>query len=319
MHVEKVLIAVPHGFCAGVARAVKTVEDTLELLSAPVYVKHEIVHNRHVVDALHKKGAITVETLDDVPPGSVVVFSAHGSPRAHYEAARARKLRLVDATCPLVTKVHLEVLRFLKEGYQIIYIGHRGHIEGVGVLGEAPGAAIPLIETVADVAALAVPPSEKMVYLTQTTLSVTETAEVIAALRKKYPSIIAPPLEDICYATTNRQEAVRALAKVVPVIMVVGSATSSNSNRLREAAEQAGARAHLIDDAAGIDPDWFEGISMVGVTAGASAPEDRIQEVIRFFSDQGAVTERFAVKEEKMFFAEPVELMQLRREQAQSL
>ncbi len=314
MQVEKVLIAEPHGFCAGVARAVKAVEDTLEFFGAPIYVKHEIVHNKHVVDAITKKGAITVEDLAEVPEGSVVVFSAHGSPRSHYEAAQVRKLYLIDATCPLVTKVHLEVVRFIKEGYQIIYIGHRGHIEGIGVLAEAPGVDIPLVETILDVETLALPETEKMVYLTQTTLSIDETAEVIAALRKKYPSIVAPPLEDICYATTNRQEAVKALAKSVPVVIVVGSATSSNSNRLRETAERAGARAYLVDDAAGLDSAWFEGVAVVGITAGASAPEDRIQEVIAFFSDRGATVERFSVKEEKMFFAEPVELMRVRRE-----
>ncbi|QQR78078.1 MAG: 4-hydroxy-3-methylbut-2-enyl diphosphate reductase [Candidatus Moraniibacteriota bacterium] len=314
--IKKVLIAQPHGFCAGVARAVKAVEDTLAIFGAPVYVKHEIVHNKHVVDAITKQGAITVETLEEVPEGSVVIFSAHGSPRAHYEVARERQLHLIDATCPLVTKVHLEVLRFIKEGYRIIYIGHRGHIEGVGVLGEAPGVSIPVVETVADVEALTLPTSDKLVYLTQTTLSIDETRAVIAALRKKYPQIVAPPLEDICYATTNRQEAVKALAKTVPIVIVVGSVTSSNSNRLRETAEQAGARAYLVDDASDLEAAWFDGVSIVGVTGGASAPEDRIQTVIDYFTGQGAVAERFSVKEEKMFFAEPVELMQIRRERA---
>ncbi|MGB4833495.1 MAG: 4-hydroxy-3-methylbut-2-enyl diphosphate reductase [Candidatus Moraniibacteriota bacterium] len=311
--IKKVLIAQPHGFCAGVARAVKAVEDTLAIFGAPVYVKHEIVHNKHVVDAITKKGAITVEELSEVPGGSVVVFSAHGSPRAHYEEAARRGLHLIDATCPLVTKVHLEVLRFIKEGYRIIYIGHRGHIEGVGVLGEAPGVDIPVVETVADVEALTLPTSDKLVYLTQTTLSIDETRAVIAALRKKYPQIVAPPLEDICYATTNRQEAVKALAKTVPVVIVVGSVTSSNSNRLRETAEQAGARAYLVDDASDLEAAWFDGVSIVGVTGGASAPEDRIQTVIDYFTGQGAVAERFSVKEEKMFFAEPVELMKARK------
>jgi 4-hydroxy-3-methylbut-2-enyl diphosphate reductase len=319
MGVEKVLIAEPHGFCAGVARAVKAVEDTLELFGAPVYVKHEIVHNKHVVEDITKKGAITVEELGDVPEGSVVVFSAHGSPKSHYAEAARRKLYLVDATCPLVTKVHLEVLRFIKEGYQIIYIGHPGHIEGVGVLGEAPGVDIPLVETAADVAALTLPESEKMVYLTQTTLSIDETRETILALKIKYPNITAPPLEDICYATTNRQEAVKALAARVPVVIVVGSLTSSNSNRLRETAERAGARAYLVDDVSDLQAEWFDGISTVGVTGGASAPEDRIQEVIEYFRSAGAVVERFSVKEEKMFFAEPVELMAVRRERAQSI
>ncbi len=319
MALQKVFIAEPHGFCAGVARAVKAVEDTLELFGAPVYVKHEIVHNKHVVEDITKKGAITVEELSEVPEGSVVVFSAHGSPKSHYEEARRRKLHLIDATCPLVTKVHLEVLRFIKEGYQIIYIGHRGHIEGVGVLGEAPGVDIPLVETVQDVEALDIPTTEKMVYLTQTTLSIDETRETILALKKKYPNITAPPLEDICYATTNRQEAVKALAATVPVVIVVGSLTSSNSNRLRETAERAGARAYLVDDVSHLRAEWFDGISTVGITGGASAPEDRIQEVIEYFRSAGAEVERFSVKEEKMFFAEPVELMAVRRERAQSI
>ncbi len=319
MAVQKVLIAEPHGFCAGVARAVKAVEDTLDFFGTPVYVKHEIVHNKHVVIDLAKKGAITVENLEDVPEGSIVVFSAHGSPRAHYETARRRKLHLIDATCPLVTKVHLEVLRFIKEGYAIIYIGHAGHVEGLGVLGEAPGVAIPLVESVADVDALQFPRTEKMVYLTQTTLSIDETKETIAALQKKYPNIIAPPLEDICYATTNRQEAVKGLAKVVPLIIVVGSRTSSNSNRLRETAERTGAKAYLVDDVHDLDPAWFTGVSTIGVTGGASAPEDRIQQVVGFFRDQGASIERFVAKEEKMFFAEPVELMRARRERTPHL
>jgi len=315
MMVEKVLIAMPHGFCAGVARAVKAVEDTLELFGAPIYVKHEIVHNKHVVENIAKRGAITVETLAEVPVGSVVVFSAHGSPRSHYAEAARRKLYLIDATCPLVTKVHLEVVRYIKEGYAIIYIGHKDHIEGVGVLGEVPGINIPLVETVADVDGLDVPMTEKMVYLTQTTLSIDETKDVIAALKRKYPSITAPPLEDICYATTNRQEAVKALAVVAPIVIVVGSKSSSNSNRLRETAERFGARAYLVDGVEDIRPEWFlETDRVVGITGGASAPEDRIQEVVEYFCNQGAVAEKFVVKEEKMFFAEPVELMQARRE-----
>lgn len=319
MDVKKVFIAEPHGFCAGVARAVKAVEDTLEFFGAPVYVKHEIVHNKHVVEGIERKGAITVEELSDVPDGSVVVFSAHGSPKSHYEEATRRKLHLIDATCPLVTKVHLEVLRFIKEGYRIIYIGHRGHIEGMGVLGEVPGVNIPLIETAADVAALTIPGSEKIVYLTQTTLSIDETQETILALKKKYPNIVAPPIEDICYATTNRQEAVKALAAAVPVVIVVGSLTSSNSNRLRETAERAGARSYLVDDVSDLKTDWFDDISTVGVTGGASAPEDRIQEVIAYFRSAGAMIERFSAKEEKMFFTEPVELMQVRREHAKTV
>lgn len=329
MAVTRVLIAMPHGFCAGVARAVKAVEDTLAIFGTPthsadgvvvagrpVYVKHEIVHNKHVVESIKQQGAITVEHISEVPEGSVVVFSAHGSPREHYAEAARRKLHLIDATCPLVTKVHLEVLRFIKDGYTIIYVGHKGHIEGVGVLGEAPEVTIPIIETLEDVGRLEIGNPEKLVYLTQTTLSLDDTRQVIEALKQKYPQIVAPPLEDICYATTNRQEAVKALTKVSPVVIVVGSVTSSNSKRLQETAERAGARAYLVDDVSDLDPAWFVDVTTVGVTGGASAPEDRIQEVLSYFREQGATVENFSVREEKMFFAEPVELMKLKREQS---
>lgn len=317
MAVTEVVLASPRGFCAGVSRAVKAVEDTLGIFGAPVYVKHEIVHNRSVVDRLTEKGAITVETLQDVPEGSVVVFSAHGSPQTHYAEARARKLRLIDATCPLVTKVHLEFQRYIKDGYQIIYIGHVGHPEGVGVLGEVPEAEVPLVETIADVEALTLPVTEKMIYLTQTTLSIDDTRGVIAALKAKYPTIIAPPLEDICYATTNRQEAVKALAKEVDLVLVVGSRASSNSNRLVETARAAGAKAELVDSVEHIDRAWLDGVSRVGITAGASAPEDLVQQIVTFFTDQGATVGELTVKPETMKFAEPLELMQIKRERAQ--
>lgn len=316
MTVTEVVLATPRGFCAGVTRAVKAVEDTLEIFGAPVYVKHEIVHNRAVVDRLTEKGAITVEELRDVPEGSVVVFSAHGSPQVHYQEARERKLRLIDATCPLVTKVHLEFQRYIKDGYQIIYIGHQGHPEGIGVLGEMPEVVVPLIETVAEVEALTVPATEKMVYLTQTTLSIDDTEEVIAALKKKYPSIIAPPLQDICYATTNRQEAVKGLAKEVELVLIVGSKASSNSNRLVETARAAGTNAYLIDTVEHIDSNWLEGINRIGISAGASAPEDIVQSVVEFFTQAGATARELVVKPETMHFAEPLELMNLKREQA---
>lgn len=313
MHtVQRVLLASPRGFCAGVARAVKAVEDTIGMFGAPVYVKHEIVHNKHVVAALEKKGAMTIEHVSEAPEGAVVVFSAHGSPREHYAQAQARGIRLIDATCPLVTKVHLEVHRFLKDGYSIIYIGHRGHIEGIGVLGEAPDVAIPLVETVADVEALAIGQPEKLVYLTQTTLSIDDTAAVIAALKKKYPQIIAPPLEDICYATTNRQEAVKALATECDLILIVGSLTSSNSTRLMETAKAVGAAAYLIDDVTHLDPAWFTNVKTVGVSAGASAPEHLVREIVEQIAAHGAAVEDFIVKPETMKFAEPLELMKLR-------
>lgn len=316
MAVIEVVLASPRGFCAGVTRAVKAVEDALAIFGAPVYVKHEIVHNQSVVERLSKLGAITVEELHEVPEGSVVVFSAHGSPQVHYAEARSRKLRLIDATCPLVTKVHLEFQRYIKDGYQIIYIGHVGHPEGIGVLGEVPEASVPLIETLADVEALTLPTTEKMIYLTQTTLSIDDTREVIAALKAKYPTIIAPPLEDICYATTNRQEAVKVLAKAVDLVLVVGSKASSNSNRLVETAKLMGTNASLIDGPDQIHPMWLEGVTRVGITAGASAPEDVVQAVVKYFTDLGATSRELTVKPETMKFAEPIELMQIKRERA---
>lgn len=314
--VKKVLLASPRGFCAGVARAVKAVEDTLQIFGAPVYVKHEIVHNKHVVDALEKKGAITIEELSEAPEGAVVVFSAHGSPVAHYTEAKARNMRLIDATCPLVTKVHLEVQRFLKDGYRIIYIGHKGHIEGVGVLGEAPDVSIPIIETVEDVAMLDIGNPEKLVYLTQTTLSIDDTKLVIEALQKKYSQIVAPPLEDICFATTNRQEAVKALAKECDLVLIVGSRSSSNSTRLMETANACGARSYLVDDVREVKSEWFENVEVVGISAGASAPEHLVQDIITHITAHGARAEDFIVKPETMKFAEPLELMKIRADLA---
>ncbi len=314
--VKKVLLASPRGFCAGVARAVKAVEDTLQIFGAPVYVKHEIVHNKHVVDALEKKGAITIEELSEAPEGAVVVFSAHGSPVAHYNEAKARNMRLIDATCPLVTKVHLEVQRFLKDGYQIIYIGHKGHIEGVGVLGEAPDVIIPIVETLSDVALLNIGNPEKLVYLTQTTLSIDDTKLVIEALQKKYPQIVAPPLEDICFATTNRQEAVKALAKECDLVLIVGSRSSSNSTRLMETANACGTRSYLIDDREDLQGEWFEDVEVVGISAGASAPEHLVQDIIAHITAHGATVEDFIVKPETMKFAEPLELMKIRADLA---
>lgn len=314
MSVQEVVLVSPRGFCAGVTRAVKAVEDALEIFGIPVYVKHEIVHNKAVVERLAKKGAITVETLSEVPEGSVVVFSAHGSPRAHYEEARKRSLKLIDATCPLVTKVHLEFQRYIKDGYQIIYIGHKGHPEGIGVLGELPEITVPMVETVQEVEELTLSGTDKMIYLTQTTLSLDDTKEVILALRKKYPQIIAPPLQDICYATTNRQEAVKVLAQEVDLVLVVGSQTSSNSNRLVETAKLAGVTSFLIDRPKSIKSEWLEGVQRVGITAGASAPEDIVQAVVDFFERSGASVRELVAKPEVMKFAEPLELMHIKRE-----
>ncbi|MDP3957680.1 MAG: 4-hydroxy-3-methylbut-2-enyl diphosphate reductase [bacterium] len=312
-HVKKVLLASPRGFCAGVARAIKAVEDTLEIFGRPIYVKHEIVHNKHVVADLAAKGVVTIENLSEAPDGAVVVFSAHGSPKEHYIEAKRRKMQLIDATCPLVTKVHLEVQRFLKDGYAIVYIGHRGHIEGIGVLGEAGNITIPLVETVAEVEKLDIGNPEKLVYLTQTTLSIDDTAEVVAALRKKYPQIVSPPLSDICFATTNRQEAVKALAKVTELILILGSKTSSNSNRLMETARAAGTLAYLIDDVSELDEAWLAGVKTVGISAGASAPEKLVRGVVAYFASLGVAAEDFVVKPETMTFSEPLELMQLKK------
>ncbi len=315
---RKVLLAAPRGFCAGVARAVMAVEETLRICGAPVYVKHEIVHNKHVVADLERKGVVTIETLSEAPEGSVVVFSAHGSPRAHYEEAKARHITLIDATCPLVTKVHLELLRYLKDGYQVLYIGHHGHIEGVGVLGEAPEVHIPIIETIFDVDGLAIGNPEKLVYLTQTTLSIDETGAVIEALRKKYPQIMAPPLQDICFATTNRQTAVKALAEHAGLVIIFGSQNSSNSRRLMETAQMAGAESYLVDDVSMIDESWFINKEIIGISAGASAPEHVVTEALEFFRGKGYVTEDFEVLEENMQFTPPLELLQMKKQRNQA-
>lgn len=307
MPVQKVILVSPRGFCAGVDRAIKVVEECLALFGKPVYVKHQIVHNRHVVEGLEKKGAFTVENLDEVPEGSVVVFSAHGSPPEHYRIAKERKLRLIDATCPLVTKVHLEAVRFARQGYKLIYIGHKNHVEGIGVLGELPGE-IPLVESVEDVNALEIGNPEKLIYLTQTTLSVDEASGIVAALKKKYRQVKDPPKEDICYATTNRQSAIKQLAKLVDVVLVVGSKNSSNSLRLVETAAALGKKAYLVDDAKGIDPSWFLKAEAVGISAGASAPESLVQEIAAYFVSRGAAKEELELQKEDITFIEPVEL-----------
>ena len=312
MEQKRILLASPRGFCAGVARAVTAVEETLRICGAPVYVKHEIVHNRHVVADLERKGAITIEMLSEAPEGSVVVFSAHGSPRAHYEEARERKVTLIDATCPLVTKVHLELLRYLKEGYRVLYIGHRGHIEGIGVLGEAPDEEIPIIETVSDVDRLDLGNPEKLVYLTQTTLSIDETADIIAALKGKYPQISAPPLQDICFATTNRQIAVKALARQVELVLIFGSQNSSNSKRLMETVRAAGTESYLVDDISMIDEAWLSGKQAIGISAGASAPERVISDAVDFFRQRDYAVEDFEAMEENMRFTPPPELLNMR-------
>ncbi len=315
MNVQKVISVSPRGFCAGVDRAVKAVEDTLAIFGAPVYVKHQIVHNRYVVEALEKKGAVTIEAVSEIPDGAVAVFSAHGSPPAHFTEARSRGIRVIDATCPLVTKVHLEMQRFLRDGYSVVYIGHVGHIEGIGVIAESPERLIPIVETVEDVEKLDIGNPEKLAYLTQTTLSVSDTSIVIEALKKKYPQIVAPPLSDICYATTNRQEAIRVLAKESDLVLILGSQSSSNSTRLMEAARAEGCRAYLIDDISQLDLAWMDGVSVVGLSAGASGPEHLIQEAREYFVTRGATPEELIARSETRQFSEPFDLMNLKKEE----
>lgn len=275
----RVVLAQPRGFCAGVERAIEIVERALKKYGAPVYVRHEIVHNRHVVESLRARGAVFVDELHEVPPGAMTVFSAHGVARQVEEEAKARDLPVIDATCPLVSKVHNEGRRYAGQGREIVLIGHAGHAEVEGTVGQIQGK-VHLVQTVDDVPALVVADPDKLAYITQTTLSVDDTRHIIAALKARFPSIVGPDVRDICYATQNRQQAVRDLAQAVDMILVVGSKNSSNSNRLREIGEELGKPAHLIDDAGDLKAEWFGGITSVGVTAGASAPEQLVQGVL---------------------------------------
>lgn len=287
----EILLAQPRGFCAGVDRAIEIVERAIEMHGAPIYVRHEIVHNRYVVEDLRRKGAVFIDELDEAPTGSIVIFSAHGVSRAVRSDAEARGLRVFDATCPLVTKVHVEVSRMRNDGREIIMIGHKGHPEVEGTLGQADGGMY-LVETVADVEAIEVRHPEKLAFVTQTTLSVDDAKEVADALRKRFPLIVEPRKSDICYATQNRQDAVKVLAPQCDLVLVVGSQNSSNSNRLREVAERAGIEAHLIDGPESIDVKWLNGRSRVGITAGASAPEVLVAAVISRLKELGAVSVR---------------------------
>lgn len=298
----QVLLANPRGFCAGVDRAIAIVEQALDRFGAPIYVRHEVVHNRVVVDDLRRKGAIFVETLDDVPDGATVIFSAHGVARSVRAKAAARGLRVFDATCPLVTKVHVEIAKMHAEGREIVMIGHAGHPEVEGTMGQCERG-VYLVETVDDVAKLAVRDPARLAYVTQTTLSVDDAAAIVTALRVRFPAIIGPRKDDICYATQNRQDAVKALSAAVDVVVVVGSPSSSNSNRLREVAAQHGARAYMVDDPQALEPSWFTGQPRVGVTAGASAPERLVQEVVARMRALGAdsVTELSGVVERIVF------------------
>lgn len=287
----EVTLAQPRGFCAGVDRAIDIVERALELHGSPIYVRHEIVHNRHVVEDLRAKGAIFIEDLAEVPPGATLVFSAHGVSKAVRAEAQQRGFQVFDATCPLVTKVHVEVAKLRATGHEIIMIGHKDHPEVEGTLGQSEDGMY-LVETVEDVARLQVRNADKVAYVTQTTLSVDDAAEVAAALKTRFPHIAEPKKSDICYATQNRQDAVKVMAPDCDLVLVVGSQTSSNSNRLREVAERKGAAAYLIDNADAIDPAWLEGRQRVGITAGASAPELLVQQVVERLKQLGAVSVR---------------------------
>jgi 4-hydroxy-3-methylbut-2-en-1-yl diphosphate reductase len=300
---SKLLLASPRGYCAGVDRAVQTVERALTLHGAPVYVRKEIVHNKHVVEQLRERGAIFVDELDDsIPEGAMTVFSAHGvSPAVHAEAER-RQLRTIDATCPLVTKVHREAVKFAGEGYTIVLIGHAGHEEVEGTMGEAPEHIV-LVETEADVDSLEVADPTKIAYISQTTLSVDETRSIINRLREKFPHITGPRTDDICYATTNRQAAVKQMAPLCDLVLVIGSRNSSNSNRLVEVARDHGAQSHLIDNEAQVDEAWLEGVETVGITSGASAPEELVSRLVDFFRERGVndVSEFEVVQEDVRF------------------
>ena len=305
----KILLANPRGFCAGVDRAIEIVERALELFGAPLYVRHEVVHNTHVVERLRNLGARFVDELDAVPEGATVVFSAHGVSRQVETAAKARGLTVFDATCPLVTKVHMEVARYAREGRDVILIGHAGHPEVEGTMGRfdaSHGGHIHLVETVADAERLQVRDPERLAFVTQTTLSVDDTAAIVSTLRKRFPALAAPRKEDICYATQNRQDAVKKLLESCDALVVVGSKASSNSNRLRELADVAGVPGYLVDGAADLRPEWFEGKRAVGVTAGASAPELLVQQVVeRLQSWGGEPAQEVIGREENVVFALP--------------
>jgi 4-hydroxy-3-methylbut-2-enyl diphosphate reductase len=309
---RRLLLAAPRGFCAGVVRAIDVVDLALECVEPPLYVRREIVHNLHVVRGFEKRGVRFVDELDEVPDGSTVIFSAHGiSPRVRESAAR-RKLNVIDATCPLVTKVHLEAIRFARQMYRIFLIGHPGHVVVEGTMGEAVSR-IALVSSVAEAEAVEVEDPNRVAYITQTTLSMEDTRPIVDALKRRFPRIAGPAKADICYATQNRQVAVRALAKEAPVILVIGSKNSSNSNRLVEEAELAGARAYLVDDASGVDAKWLEGADTVGLTSGASAPEFLVEQMVAHLKSLGVEeVEDLVTVEEDVHFALPAELLEAR-------
>ena len=307
----KILLAAPRGFCAGVNMAIESLDLAIRAFGTPVYVYHEIVHNKYVVDTFRAKGAIFVESLEHVPVGSTLLFSAHGVSPEVRRLARERKLAAIDATCPLVTKVHLEAIRYAKEGYTILLIGHEGHDEVIGTMGEAPQAMV-LVESAEEADKLEFPPDTKLAYLTQTTLSVDDANRIISRLRARFPQIANPPKDDICYATQNRQEAIHILAREADLVLVLGSQNSSNSQRLKEIAQENGIPARLIDGAQDIDSVWFDGVKTVLITAGASAPESVVQECITYLHNRfGATVESRNIREEDVHFPLPRELRQL--------
>jgi len=306
MGIERVILAAPRGFCAGVDRAIDIVNIALELYGTPVYVRKEIVHNAHVVQELRGRGAVFVDELDEVPDGARVIFSAHGIGPAVRAQAAAKGLRVIDATCPLVTKVHLEALKFAREGRVILLVGHAGHDEVIGTMGHAPGQMV-LVGSVEEAEQVQVPDPERVAVITQTTLSIDDTLEIIAVLKRRFPKAVFPPKDDICYATQNRQMAVKEMAGSVDLLLVIGSPNSSNSMRLVEVAQAVGVRAYLIDDVSEIDPRWLEGVRTVGITAGASAPEHLVQETIAFFQPMGVsrVEELDGIREDVVFALPP--------------
>jgi len=307
MPIKKVVLAKPRGFCAGVVRAIDIVERALDFFPPPIYVFHEIVHNRYVVENLSTRNVIFVDSIEEIPDGSVCVFSAHGVSPQVVELAERKKLRVIDATCPLVTKVHLEAIRFTRDGYSLVLIGHPGHEEVEGTMGEAP---MQLVSSVEDVARLEVPNPDRVMYLTQTTLSLDDVAEIIEALKQRFPSVKSPAKDDICYATQNRQNAVKEMAEQVDVLLVVGSQNSSNSQRLREVSTVAGTPAYLVNDENEIRPEWLNGATIVGVTAGASAPEELVIRVLEHLRLMGATEfEEQRGEDENVHFALPQELV----------
>ena len=313
--IDKLVLAKVRGFCAGVVRAIEVVEKTLEICGKPVYVRHEIIHNRYVVDELSKKGAVFVEDLSEVPEGSWLIFSAHGVGPAVVQEARDRKLKQIDATCPLVTKVHLEAIALAKQDYTIILIGHRDHVETIGTLGEAPEHMI-VVGNVKEAETIAVKSPDKIAYLTQTTLSLDDTREIVAVLKRRFPKLLAPKKDDICYATQNRQNAVKAIVPQADLVLVLGAPNSSNSNRLCEVARSKGIRSYMIERASDIKDEWLEGVKTLGLTSGASAPEILVQEVVTLARERYGVTtvDEIETVEENEHFGLPYEVVKLMKE-----